>query len=501
MPVSWIDRVLPHEVPASWARLGHFPLALAGLAWFDPAQWPTYAMLVAVLTLSWPFCLVMTDGVEIYFVVAWTSAAGAYLLGPMILPIYWAGGFLGFALIVVLDKQGLLPATGLAAQSARRARGEPYDLNSVADGDIRHTRAVAELAFRVVLARLGAAAGVPLIPVVLVSEALVALMIRIVPIPGRMAPEQSIARLAAALGQAMPLATALLHTVIVCFLVLSARAGGPFGFAAASLSTLTLHFILGRLSAARLQSERQRTALLAMQDELARRERLATIGHTASSVFHQIARHHGAVGMYAHLLAHAAVAEAAKTGGNGFPATVREHASRIAASVEEANHVIDELLRFGQDRTLHVYPCSLAELVQECVVAVRARAEARQVRVLVTDTIDAIVPIDKRKLAQVIDNLLDNAIEASPAGAAVDVAITHDGIRAHVTVRDRGAGVDAHAACQLFTPFYTTKPDGIGLGLVLAREFACAHGGDVRHEAVDSGALFVLEVPLEGAAQ
>jgi two-component system sensor histidine kinase FlrB len=123
------------------------------------------------------------------------------------------------------------------------------------------------------------------------------------------------------------------------------------------------------------------------------------------------------------------------------------------------------------------------------------------VRVVMTDTIDAIVPIDKRKLEQVIDNLLDNAIEASPAGAAVDVAITHDGMRAHVTVRDRGAGVDTHAACQLFTPFYTTKPDGIGLGLVLARELACAHGGDVRHEAVDTGALFVLEVPLEGAAQ
>jgi signal transduction histidine kinase len=478
--------------------LGHFPIALAGLAWFDPARWPTYAMLVAVLTLSWPFCLVMADGVEIYFVVAWTSAAGAYLLGPMILPIYWAGGFLGFALIVVLDKQGILPATGLAAQSARRARGEPYELNSVADGDIRHTRALAELALRVVLARLGAAAGVPLIPVVLVSEALVAVLIRIVPIPGRMAPEQTIARLAAALGTAMPLATAVLHTVIVCFLVLSFRAGGPLGYAAASLSTLTLHFILRRLSDTRLESERQRAALLAMQDELARRERLATIGHTASSVFHQIARHHGAVGMYAHLLAHAA--DTPDAGGDGFPATVREHARRITASVEEANHVIDELLRFGQDRTLHVYPCSLAELVQECVAAVAARAEAGGVRLAVTHADDVVVPMDKRKLAQVIDNLLDNAIEASPAGAVVEITITHDDERARVAVRDRGPGIAAALHARLFTPFYTTKPDGIGLGLVLAGELAEAHGGAVCHEVVESGARFVLDVPLEPAA-
>jgi len=467
-----------------------------GLAWFDHAAWPIYVLLTLFLTLVWPFCIVMADGVEIYFAVAWTSAAGAYLLGPMILPIYWLAALLGFALIVVLDGRGIVPSTGLAAQSARRWRGEPYDVTSVADGDIRHTRALGEHALRVALAGLGTALSVPLIPIVLVSEALVALVIRVIPIPGRMAPRQTIARLASALGQAMPLATAVLHTTIVCFLLLSARAGGSLGFVAASVSTLTLHFILRRLSDTRLESERQRAVLVAMQDELSRRERLATIGQTASSVFHQIARHHGAVGMYAHLIARA---------GNGagedrerFAATVRGHAQRIAASVEEANQVIDELLRFGQDRTLHVYPCSLAELTGECVAAVATRAAERTVTLAVTRADDVVVPLDKRKLAQVIDNLLDNAIEASPAGAAVEVAITHDGAVAHVAVRDRGPGVAAHVRERLFTPFCTTKPDGIGLGLALARELAEAHGGRVRHEPTEHGALFVLDLPIAG---
>ena len=135
MPVSWTDRISPREVPFSWARFGHVPLALAGLAWFAPAEWRLYALLAAVLTVVWPFCIVMIDDVEIYFVVAWTSAAGAYLLGPMILPIYWLGGFFGFILIILLDSYGIVPATGLAAQSARRARGEVYDIDSVADGD------------------------------------------------------------------------------------------------------------------------------------------------------------------------------------------------------------------------------------------------------------------------------------------------------------------------------------------------------------------------------
>jgi signal transduction histidine kinase len=492
VPVSWTDRISPREVPFSWARFGHVPLALAGLAWFDPGAWRIYALVTAVLTVVWPFCIVMADGVEIYFLVAWTSAAGAYLLGPMILPIYWAAGFLGFVLITLLDGRGILPATGLAAQSARRARGEAYDVGSVADGDIRHTRALAEHAMRVAFAAVGARLDLPLIPTAIACEALVVLLIRVFPIPGRMAPEQTTARLAAALGQAMPLATAVLHTTMVCFLLVSAHSGGPLGFAAASLSTLILHFILRRLSDTRLESERQRAALLAMQDELARRERLATIGQTASSVFHQIARHHGAVGMYAHLIARAGDGAP----GDAFAQTVREHAGRIAASVDEANHVIDELLRFGQDRTLHVYPHSLAELVGECVAGVIQRAEERGVRLDLRHGEDVVVPIDKRKLVQVLDNLLDNAIDASPAGGRVEITLLHDDAAAHVAVRDYGAGVPESIRPRLFSPFCTTKPDGIGLGLALARELAEAHGGQVRYEPLPDGARFVLDLPL-----
>jgi signal transduction histidine kinase len=184
--------------------------------------------------------------------------------------------------------------------------------------------------------------------------------------------------------------------------------------------------------------------------------------------------------------------------GERLAATVREHAQRITASVEEANHVIDELLRFGQDRTLHVYPCSLAELIGECIAAVAPQAAERRVTLVVAPTADVVVPLDKRKLTQVIDNLLDNALEASPAGTAVEIALSHDDAAAHIAIRDQGPGVAAHVRARLFTPFCTTKPDGIGLGLALARELAEAHGGGVRHEPSPPGACFVLDLPIAG---
>jgi phosphoglycerate-specific signal transduction histidine kinase len=80
-----------------------------------------------------------------------------------------------------------------------------------------------------------------------------------------------------------------------------------------------------------------------VQGELDRRQRLATIGQTAATVFHQVGRHHGAIGMYAHLVGRSATIDRQ---------VVREHATRILTSVEEANRVIDELLRFSQDRAL-----------------------------------------------------------------------------------------------------------------------------------------------------
>jgi signal transduction histidine kinase len=103
---------------------------------------------------------------------------------------------------------------------------------------------------------------------------------------------------------------------------------------------------------------------------------------------------------------------------------------------------------------------------------------------------------DPDRLAQVLDNLLDNAIEASSAGARVEIAVTHDDAEAQVAVRDYGPGVAPQIRDRLFTPFCTTKPEGIGLGLALARELAEAHGGRVRHEPAEQGALFVLDLPL-----
>jgi len=222
-----------------------------------------------------------------------------------------------------------------------------------------------------------------------------------------------------------------------------------------------------------------------MRAEVERRQRLAVIGQTASTVFHQLGRHHGAIGMYAHLLAR----------GTPDGAGMGEHARRILASVDDANRVIDELLAFGQDRTLNLYPQRIESLVDECIDECRPRAVGRDVELRVTDTTPAETRLDKHKIKQALGNVLDNAIDAAPDGTVVEVSATAPNGVVRIAVRDHGAGVSPEIRRRLFTPFCTTKPDGVGVGLALAKELVDAHGGLLEWEAAEPGARFVITLP------
>jgi signal transduction histidine kinase len=459
------------NAPFAWLHHTHPLLALAGLYWIEPSQWWVYLLIFTVLTVEWPFCIRLADDLEVYFPVTWTSAAAAYVLGPAILPVYWLAALAGFVLIVVLDTRGVVPALGMAGESVRRYRGEPFALDTVVDGELRHFHLISQLAVRVSGLAATQWAGFGFFPGVLVGEAAVAIWDRIVPIPGRMAPANMQARLASALGTDMVRAVHLLDVACISWLLLAWAEGGAPAFAGASLLTIALHAVLKRLTD--------------MRGEVERRQRLAVIGQTASTVFHQLGRHHGAIGMYAHLLAR----------GDGASPAVTEHAQRILASVDDANRVIDELLAFGQDRTLNLYPHHVGSLVLECVEECRPRAIEHAIDVRVVEMAQAEVTLDKHKIKQALGNVLDNAIDAAPQGTVVEVATSVMNGTVRVAVRDHGAGVAPEIRGRLFTPFCTNKPDGVGVGLALAKELVDAHGGRLDWEPADPGARFVITLP------
>ena len=108
---------------------------------------------------------------------------------------------------------------------------------------------------------------------------------------------------------------------------------------------------------------------------------------------------------------------------------------------------------------------------------------------------------DPKRIAEILDNLLDNAIKYSAENSPVEIALTVHGGEAHVRVADHGVGVPTSERSMLFTPFYrtsrTTDVHGTGLGLHISQQLAKRHGGRLWLEAsTEAGSVFVLAIPL-----
>jgi two-component system C4-dicarboxylate transport sensor histidine kinase DctB len=103
---------------------------------------------------------------------------------------------------------------------------------------------------------------------------------------------------------------------------------------------------------------------------------------------------------------------------------------------------------------------------------------------------------DRTRLEQVVINLVQNAIEAvaeRPDRRVTMTAASVDGA-VELTVADNGPGLDPAIAASLFTPFASAKPEGLGLGLAIARDIAREFGGDIMHRPGTAGATFVARL-------
>jgi two-component system C4-dicarboxylate transport sensor histidine kinase DctB len=119
---------------------------------------------------------------------------------------------------------------------------------------------------------------------------------------------------------------------------------------------------------------------------------------------------------------------------------------------------------------------------------VRVEIEAR---LLVTPLIG-----DRTRLEQVVINLVQNAIEAVDGRPDGRVTMTAEplGGAIELTVADNGPGLDPAIATSLFTPFSSAKPEGLGLGLAIARDIAREFGGDITHRPAPVGAVFAVRL-------
>ncbi len=232
----------------------------------------------------------------------------------------------------------------------------------------------------------------------------------------------------------------------------------------------------------------ERTAELAeAQENLVRKERLAVLGQLAGGVAHQIRNPLAAIMNTSYILRRHLPPEQHQN---------VENAIRIIHDeVRHANVIITGLLDYARVRTPDRHPGSIPELVERVLSGDWIPKEVRIERHIDEDI--PLLDVDADQLHGAIFNIVRNAVEAMESGGILRVEVhVLDGETLVVSIGDSGPGISPQVRSHLFEPLHSTKPMGIGLGLVTARTFVEAHGGRILNVDVPKGALFEIRLPL-----
>ncbi len=178
---------------------------------------------------------------------------------------------------------------------------------------------------------------------------------------------------------------------------------------------------------------------------------------------------------------------------------VTEGSQAIVEHVQAMQEMVDSFSRYAKMPPLARRPVPIGELAAQAVALYQGVRDGLSV-VLTDRSGGREALLDPEQFRQVLTNLIDNAVEASPAGGTVEVAVERAAGEMVVSVTDQGSGLPAEDPELLFQPFYSTKGRGSGVGLAMVQRIVSDHGGTVRLEPNQPrGVRAVVRIP-EGEA-
>jgi len=291
--------------------------------------------------------------------------------------------------------------------------------------------------------------------------------------------------LAIILGIAVPMSVTLAYNQLVMLGVLHVPLSNLPWFVGA---LLVMAIELGRDF---VVSRRALDRLAELQSQLAQAERINALGQLGSTLIHEMTQP---------LAATVLNAETAQRMLNHSPLDIdglRAVLADISHDGRRGRQVINRMRQFVGQHAVAMQPLQFDDLANEVISMVRPKAASDKVTLSLQMPPDLPrVMGDRVHLSQVLLNLLMNGIQAAqscPSNARqVVVEAYPDRGNVQIAVRDSGAGISEDIAEKLFTPFFTTKSEGMGMGLALSRTIIEAHGGHLWLERMDKqdGAVF-----------
>jgi PAS domain S-box-containing protein len=230
---------------------------------------------------------------------------------------------------------------------------------------------------------------------------------------------------------------------------------------------------------------------------LRRAENLASLTTLAAGVAHEIKNPLGSISIHLQLMQKAlAKSSGAKTEKN--TALFEKYINVVNEEVDRLNHIVVDFLFAVRPMTLELREGNINSLIAEIVEFVRCELEQSRVRCLLE--LDENLPpvlMDERYMKQALLNLIKNAHAAMPAGGLLTIATSSldNGIK--IVLCDTGIGISEENLAKIFEPYFTTKPDGTGLGLTLVFKIIKEHQGEISVDSKEGeGTLFEISLPI-----
>jgi len=230
------------------------------------------------------------------------------------------------------------------------------------------------------------------------------------------------------------------------------------------------------------------SAIREMEARMRQADRLATLGRMAANIAHEIRNPLASLTGAIEVLTSPLAAD-----------DTRERLSQIVArESERLNHIIKNFLEYTRPAPLSITAMDVSAAIEEVLVLLEHRAGTLK---SVRDFEPGIRwGVDAQQFRQVLWNLCLNALEAMPEGGELRIAAEVVGDRLEVSVTDSGEGIGASDLSHVFEPFFSTKPEGTGLGLALVHRIVQEHGGEIDvRSSPGLGTTFTMSLPSRHA--
>ena len=231
------------------------------------------------------------------------------------------------------------------------------------------------------------------------------------------------------------------------------------------------------------------TEVQALRKEVARSQRLASVGRLAAGVAHEIRNPLSSIKGFATYFK------------QRYPDRPQDQqtADIMIQEVDRLNRVVGQLLEFARPVPVKPKTVSLQVLLDDSIKLVSDRAAEKGISIRIQNSaLTDEVQIDPDRLNQVLLNLYLNAIDSMEPGGELKVEISSDGQQRDVVIRvsDTGSGISRDDLSKIFEPYFTTKSSGTGLGLAIAHNIIEAMGGKITVESEkDAGTTFTVALP------